>query len=218
VVRKNLRLSVTTIERSLPARIGCAKKLVRHDSVRQSGIIYCGTTKWCDKVAHHFNDEHIRTAVYHAKLPIQLRNQSQTAFMSDDVQFVAATVAFGMGLNKPNVRRVIHMELPSSLENYVQEIGRAGRDGNLSDCNLFLGLGDLLREYYRKSSGDPKKDSIRIANVKKIWKYAKTKTCRWQFIAEHFEGLNSGIKHEPCGVCDNCLSQLIGVPHGVNKQ
>src|SRR4249920_2004889 len=111
-----------------------------------SGIIYCASRKSTESVARNLNEDDVSAKPYHAGLTNVERTKHQDAFLRDDVRVITATIAFGMGINKPNVRFVVHYDLPKNLESYYQETGRAGRDGLPSECVLLFSVGDVVKQ------------------------------------------------------------------------
>jgi len=206
IVRNNLHLNATWVSNSLKHRLSHTRKVITAPVPGTPGIVYCRFQGLTSQVADDLSGHGIPTASFHAGLSDTRKAQTQNQFMGNHIQVTAATIALGMGLNKADIRLVIHSGFPSDLTSYVQEIGRAGRDGKVSACHLLYSKGDLMSQIMRPPSDDPKRDHIRIANARALWHFATTKMCRWQFLAKYFEEPTIPGK---CGVCDNCLASTI---------
>lgn len=168
-----------------------------------SGIVYCLSRRSVEEVAAKLQHDGIAALPYHAGLSDRQRSNNQTSFLRDDVQVIVATIAFGMGINKPDVRFVYHYDLPRSLENFYQESGRAGRDGEPSKSILFFSLGDLKKiDYLIKQKPDKTEQRIAQQQLRQVVDYAEGTNCRRTIILRYFGERYPGN----CGKCDNCLN------------
>ena len=167
-----------------------------------AGIVYCLSRKSVEEVATRLKHDGINALPYHARLSPQERRHNQTSFLRDDVRVIVATVAFGMGINKPDVRFVFHYDMPRSLESFYQESGRAGRDGEASKSVLFFSLGDYKKvEFLINQKPDVSEQKIAKQQLRQVIDYAQGNDCRRKIILRYFGERHPGN----CGNCDNCL-------------
>lgn len=170
----------------------------------ESGIVYCLSRKRVESVAGELRRHGIRADAYHAGLGTPERKRVQAAFTKDEIEVVVATVAFGMGIDKPNVRFVVHYDMPKNVESYYQETGRAGRDGLPSDALLLYGYGDVvMARRLINSSENREQVKIEMAKLAAMVEFAETLACRRRYLLGYF-----GESYpRPCGNCDVCLDK-----------
>ena len=200
---------------------------------KDSGIVYCQSRKTAERVAANLTEDGIPAKPYHAGLTPKERSEHQELFLRDDVRVVCATIAFGMGINKPNVRFVVHYDLPKNIEGYYQETGRAGRDGLPGECILLFSPGDVVKQtQFIDEKPNPQEQKIAREQLQQMVHYAECATCRRKellaYFGEEFSSelcssrresaltktlensqsrlTSAATKETNCGACDNCLS------------
>ncbi|MBO6835280.1 MAG: DNA helicase RecQ [Alphaproteobacteria bacterium] len=195
--RPNLTLGVTP-------KVHWKKQLMAFLDARrgQAGIVYCLSRRMTDEVAEMLTGEGIRALPYHAGLPPEVRKENQDIFMTEDAVVMVATIAFGMGIDKPDIRFVFHLNLPGSMEAYYQEIGRAGRDGNPSEVQMLFGLDDIrMRRQFIDQDGENSEHKLREhKRLDALLAYCEATRCRRAALLSYF-----GEDGEACGNCDTCL-------------
>jgi len=168
-----------------------------------SGIVYCQSRKSAESVAARLTEDGVKAAPYHAGMDAKDRGANQELFLRDEVRVICATIAFGMGINKPNVRFVIHYDLPKNVEGYYQETGRAGRDGLPSECLLLFSAGDVVKQQqFLDEKPEPEK-TIAREQLQQMVHYAESAECRRASLLGYFSEEFAG---DNCGACDNCLN------------
>ncbi|MFK7807151.1 MAG: DNA helicase RecQ [Saprospiraceae bacterium] len=193
--RPNISLTVRPGQKRMEQMLEFVK-----ERPKQAGIIYCLSRKSCEQVASKLISYGLRADYYHAGMDSRERDHVQTQFLNDNVQIVCATVAFGMGIDKSNVRWVIHYNLPKNMEGYYQEIGRCGRDGADSDTLLFYSYRDISVYRDMLSQGEPRIVELKLAKLDRIQQYAEASICRRKILLSYFgENLE-----KDCGNCDVC--------------
>lgn len=198
VLRKNI--SITVKERDGGWRTDLMNILKKHEG--ESGIVYAFSRRETEELAEFLSKKGFRCAPYHAGMSSEQRRSVHQSFLNDETQIIVATVAFGMGIDKGDIRFVIHTSLPKTIENYYQEIGRAGRDGIDSEAVLFYSGSDFFtKKRLIDEGGDPQYREMILAKLRAAMDYATSEECRHKTIAAYFSDTI-----EPCGdKCDNCL-------------
>ena len=167
----------------------------------ESGIVYCASRKTADSLATKLNGDGVKAKPYHAGLEPKERTKHQELFLRDDARVITATIAFGMGINKPNVRFVVHHDLPKNIESYYQETGRAGRDGLPSECVLLFSASDVVKQRRFIEEKSEREQRIAQEQLRDMIHYAETRDCRRTTLLKYF-----GEEFPaPCNGCDNCL-------------
>ncbi|MEP6925663.1 MAG: DNA helicase RecQ, partial [Pyrinomonadaceae bacterium] len=167
----------------------------------ESGIVYCLSRNSSDSLAADLREQGFSALAYHAGLDKETRDRHQELFLKDEVKIIVATIAFGMGIDKSNVRFVVHLDLPKNIESYYQETGRAGRDGLQSEALLFFSWGDVIKlKGFAEVEGNRAQSEIMLNKLNTMGKFGELKTCRRKFLLNYF----SEELTEDCGHCDNC--------------
>ncbi|MBL9127750.1 MAG: DNA helicase RecQ [Verrucomicrobiales bacterium] len=169
----------------------------------EAGIVYCASRAGADALAARLAENGVPAASYHAGLGKEDREKAQDRFLRDEVRVVCATIAFGMGINKPNVRFVLHHDLPKNIEGYYQETGRAGRDGLPAECLLLFSPGDVAKQLgFIEEKSDAREQELAREQLRQMVHYAESSRCRRAALLEYF---GESFPSENCGACDNCL-------------
>lgn len=197
--RPNLRYHVEPKQRAFPRLLSLLSER-RNESV----IIYCSSRKGTETLTRDLQHEGHAAAAYHAGLTGAERNKTQKNFVKDNIRIIVATIAFGMGIDKPDVRLVVHYDVPKTIEGYYQETGRAGRDGLPSDCVLLYAPGDVRKHRYFIDQMQDREEQMRSAEqLRQVGNYCDTLACRRQFLLRYF---GETWNDDSCASCDNCLS------------
>ena len=197
--RPNIRYTI--VEKDEPRRQ--LLRFIRDEHQGEAGIVYCGTRKKVEETAAWLNDEGISALPYHAGLDSGVREKHQNRFLREDGIVMVATIAFGMGIDKPDVRFVAHLDLPKNIEAYYQETGRAGRDGDPAEAWMAYGLQDVVnqRRMIDESTGGEEFKRVQRTKLEGLLALAEAADCRRVRLLGYF-----GEESAPCGNCDNCLN------------
>jgi ATP-dependent DNA helicase RecQ len=180
------------------------KQLIKflRDNRGKSGIVYCLSRKKVEEIANLISVNGFKAAPYHAGLEPDVREKNQDAFLNEEIDIIVATIAFGMGIDKPDVRFVVHYDVPKSLEGYYQETGRSGRDGLEGHCLMFYSHNDLNKlEKFNKDKSVQERENARIL-LQEMEFYAESPVCRRRQLLHYF---GEEFKEDNCGMCDNCV-------------
>ena len=204
--RPNLRYDVRPKERAFDQLV----QLLR-ERKGESAIIYCFSRKDTEELSDRLQNAGFKALAYHAGMEAETRRRNQERFIRDDVDVIAATVAFGMGIDKPDVRLVVHQELPKTLEAYYQQTGRAGRDGLPSDCVLFYSYGDKIKQdFFINQITDAAEKRGAQEKLGQVIEFCTLRTCRRRYLLDYFgdDSLSEGDDAGNCGGCDVCLADM----------
>jgi ATP-dependent DNA helicase RecQ len=197
--RENLFLEIVPKEEPVSQTIRFIQKFPE-----QSGIIYCFSRRQVDDLALALQNRGFSALPYHAGLSDEERKKNQDAFIHDEVQIIVATIAFGMGINKPNVRFIVHFDLPQNIESYYQQIGRSGRDGLRAHCLLLFSYADVQKIKYLIGQKEESEQLVAKQHLTELLRFAEADVCRRLPLLSYF---GETYAEESCGMCDNCLAE-----------
>ena len=204
--RPNLRYEVRPKQRAFEQLVGLLR-----ERKGESAIIYCFSRKDTEEFSDRLQDAGFKALPYHAGMDAETRRRNQERFIRDEVDVIAATIAFGMGIDKPDVRLVVHQELPKTLEAYYQQTGRAGRDGLPSDCVLFYSYGDKIKQdFFINQITDAAEKRGAQEKLAQVIEFCALRTCRRRYLLDYFgeDSLSDGNDAGSCGNCDVCLADM----------
>jgi ATP-dependent DNA helicase RecQ len=208
--RPNLSFAVQRLrgdgERMAALIAACEQAGLAGRTAAGRGIIYCATRKKTQAVAEGLRDHGFQVAYYHAGRTPEMRERVQRAFEVGKIRVLVATSAFGMGVDYPDVRLIVHFQAPGSVAAYYQEAGRAGRDGEPAHCLMFFGLGDLVTQRRLQSDVDPRRVSRDLDDLER---YATAAICRQRMLCAYFTGRD---EQAACGLCDACSGERMAEP------
>ncbi len=204
--RPNLSYEVRPKHRQSYTELLQMLRELQRDQAGASAIIYCQSRKSVENLSDRLSDDGIRALPYHAGLSPEEREANQSQFIRDQVPVLVATIAFGMGIGKPDVRAVVHYDLPRNLEGYYQESGRAGRDGDPAQCVLFYTYGDRAKiEYLIAQKTDPQEQRVAREQLSQVFAYCESNACRRATLLAYF---GEASPEGGCGNCDVCNGQM----------
>jgi ATP-dependent DNA helicase RecQ len=198
IFRDNLQYEVRHTAKEIAKQQHLVRLLREIDG---NGIVYCASVKHCEEVVRILQAEGLAAAHYHGRLAAARRRETQDRFMGGELKAIVATNAFGMGIDKPDIRFVVHYDLPGSLEAYVQESGRAGRDGGRAACVLLYRIEDRRTHQYFIGKKPADRREGEREKLERMIAYAQSAMCRWKLLLDYF---GEGTEFDRCGECDNC--------------